>query len=101
MTGLDDDNREGGSESETEGKEYDDVCDDGDSSAGRSTMLTGTGSFNQNGNSMQLSDALGSRQMSLMSYSNHFEIKVQADEQEVGATTRSGEGTNHFNLLQC
>ena len=103
MIGLDDDNGEGGSESETEGEEYDDDCDDGDSFAGRSTMSTGTGSFNQNDNSMQPSDALGARQMSPMSSSNHFEVKVQVDEQEVSTPTRSREGNNHFNLrsLQC
>ena len=32
-----------------------------------------------------------------MSSSSHFEMKVQADEQEVGTPTRSGEGNNHFN----
>ena len=96
MTGLDDDNGEEESESEAEDEECDDDCDDGDSFAGRSTMSTGTGTFNRNDNSMQPSDALGSRQMSPMSSSNHFGIKVQADEQEVGTLTRSGEGNNHF-----
>ena len=95
MTGLDDDNGEGRNETETESGEYDDDCDGGDSFAGRSTMLTGTGSLNQN--SMQPSDALGARQMSPMSSSNHFEMKVQADEQEIGSPTQSGEGNNHYN----
>mmetsp|Transcript_1249 Transcript_1249/g.2445 ORF Transcript_1249/g.2445 Transcript_1249/m.2445 type:complete len:672 (+) Transcript_1249:3-2018(+) len=89
MTGLDDDNGEEESESEAEDEECDDDCDDGDSFAGRSTMSTGTGSFNRND--------MGSRQMSPMSSSNHFEMKVQANEQEVGTPTRPGETNNHFN----
>ena len=103
MTGLDDDNGEEESESEAEGEECDDDCDDGDSFAGRLTMLTGTGSFNQNVNSMKPSNALGSRQMLLMSSSNHFGMKIQVDEQDIGTHTRSGEGNNHFNAdkMKC
>lgn len=96
MTELSNDNG-GGSESETEGEEYEGGgYDDGDSFAGRSTISTGTGSFSRNDDDMQ--QALGPRPMSPMSAATHSGTKVTTDEQqEVGTPTRSGEGNNNFN----
>ena len=51
---------------------HNDCDDDGDSFSGRLIMLTGTGSFNRNGSSMQPSSTLGSQQMLPMASSNYL-----------------------------